>query len=97
MTDRENLAFLLATSPSLDLVDGRGYEQAADDLIANGVTVQKWIPVAERLPEADGDYLVWNNFHKAIVGHYWSKGRYFISKAVTVTHWMKLPEPPKGE
>lgn len=30
----------------------------ADHLIANGVTVQKWIPVTERLPEEDGKYLV---------------------------------------
>lgn len=55
----------------------------------------EWISVDERLPDADGDYLVWNNYHKAIVGHYWLKGRYFISKAVTVTHWMPLPEPPE--
>lgn len=39
MTDRKKLAFLLSTSPYLDVVDGRSYEQAADDLIANGVKV----------------------------------------------------------
>ena len=33
-------------------------ERYADHLIANGVTVQKWIPVTERLPEEDGRYLV---------------------------------------
>ena len=27
------------------------HEQAADHLISNGVTVQKWIPVSERLPD----------------------------------------------
>lgn len=42
MTDtKKKLAFLLATSPHLELVEGRNYEQAADDLIANGVTVQQ--------------------------------------------------------
>ena len=30
----------------------------ADHLIANGVTVQRWIPVSERLPESNGAYLV---------------------------------------
>lgn len=27
----------------------------ADHLIANGVTVQKWIPVTERLPQEKGE------------------------------------------
>lgn len=26
--------------------------------IANGVTVQRWIPVTERLPDSDGNYIV---------------------------------------
>ena len=30
----------------------------ADHLIANGVTVQQWIPVTERLPEVVDSYLV---------------------------------------
>lgn len=30
----------------------------AEDLIANGVTIQRWIPVEERLPEENGRYLV---------------------------------------
>lgn len=32
--------------------------QVADHLIANGVTIPKWIPVTGRLPENDGRYLV---------------------------------------
>ena len=28
-------------------------EECADHLIANGVTIQRWIPVTERLPEDD--------------------------------------------
>lgn len=32
--------------------------ELADHLIANGVTIQKWIPVTERLPDKDGRYLV---------------------------------------
>ena len=37
MTDTEKkLAFLLATSPYLDTLDGK-YEVAAEDLVANGV------------------------------------------------------------
>ena len=33
--------------------DGTKVCEIADHLIANGVTVQEWIPVAERLPEDD--------------------------------------------
>lgn len=31
----------------------------ADHLIANGVTIQRWIPVAERLPRSRGEVFVW--------------------------------------
>lgn len=34
-----------------------GFALAVDYLIANGVMVQRWIPVTERLPEKDGSYL----------------------------------------
>lgn len=33
-------------------------EYLADHLIANGVTIQRWIPVEERLPERNGKYMV---------------------------------------
>lgn len=38
------------------------YEAIAEFLIANGVTIQSWIPVTERLPDKDGDYLVFKRF-----------------------------------
>ena len=34
----------------------------ADYLISNGVTVQEWISVKDRLPEEDGSYLVVINY-----------------------------------
>lgn len=59
MTDREKkLTFLLATSPNLCLAKNCTYIGAAKDLIANGVTVQEWISVKDRLPEKDGLYLI---------------------------------------
>ena len=36
-------------------------ENAANILIDNGVTVQEWISVKDRLPEKDGTYLVTTN------------------------------------
>ena len=34
------------------------FEDVADYLISNGVTVQEWIPVTERLPERDKEVLL---------------------------------------
>ena len=39
--------------------EGKTFEEAlADHLISNGVTVQEWISVKDRLPETDGIYIV---------------------------------------
>ena len=55
----------------------------------------KWIPVTERLPEEDGDYLVYCGEYDGICVLYYKKGKW-RSKWKEVTHWMPLPEPPKG-
>ena len=52
MDVREKVVELLRNSPHLDIVKGyKGndctFEQGADWLIANGVTVQEWIPASE--------------------------------------------------
>ena len=52
MTDREKLIELLQCSPT-DVMGNHGVGAMADHLIANGVTIQQWIPVTERLPEDD--------------------------------------------
>ena len=78
-------------------------ENIASQLIANGVTVQEWIPVTERLPEniANRVLVVCERSNGVFYAHYekpfWinlETDKPFIS---TVTHWMPLPEPPKGE
>ena len=77
----------------------------AEDLIANGVTVQEWISVTERLPETGG-YVVCiakrNPFSRfmpmvaRIEKNGWANPitEQYISE---VTHWMPLTKPPKGE
>ena len=77
----------------------------ADCLLANGVTVQEWISVKDRLPEA-GEYVVCiakrNPFSMfmPMVARIKKNGwvnpitEQYISE---VTHWMPLPELPKGE
>ena len=63
----------------------------------NGVTVQEWISVKDRLPEqgeeaiciaADGDMMI---------GKYTEWGWMFPCYFEDLTHWMPIPLPPKGE
>ena len=85
----------------------------ADHLIAEGVTFatdNKWIPVSERLPDEEGWYLVFTtpnrgyrsiNKGQFIKGYEWDnfkpRWRGAGGTWTNVTHWMPLPEPPKGE
>jgi hypothetical protein len=68
----------------------------ADHLLTNGVTVQEWIPVSERLPEDGVQVLACTKHGKAFSAHC-ERGKFRASGSVTVTHWMPLPQPPKGE
>ena len=77
-----------------------------DRLIANGVRLEekqatsdesKWIPVTERLPEEEMEVIVYTgNILKPSVFcyHFWTAD---LLSWQSVTHWMHLPEPPKGE
>ncbi len=77
----------------------------ADQLIAHGVTVQEWISVDNELPEVGG-YVVCiakrNPFSRfmPMVARIEKNGwvnpitEQYISE---VTHWMPIPQPPKGE
>lgn len=64
-----------------------------------------WISVDERLPEKDGKYLVYDlGQHRGVsteeirITHFKSGDRYhdYMWKNC-FSHWMPLPEPPKGE
>lgn len=75
--------------------------RTADYLIANGVTVQQWIPTSERLPEENCKCLVcvdvdvWGKEYKAIAVEQYNEdwlGWYSDGgKIPNVTHWMPLP------
>lgn len=73
---------------------------------------QKWIPVTERLPEQSGKYIVcserkikvgnWERMEKKVyqakfyvypTGCHWGQR----DKGKHITHWMPMPEVPKGE
>ena len=80
-------------------------DEIASHLIAHGVTVQEWISVNDRLPEAGG-YVVCiakrNPFSRfmPMVARIEKNGwvnpitEQYISE---VTNWMPLPHPQKGE
>lgn len=74
----------------------------ADYLIANGVTIQKWIPVSERLPEINERVLVWYRDKIGKKGidtdRCWGRLGKWVRFGDGVTHWMPLPlKKPEGE
>lgn len=93
------------------------FEFIADFMMANGVTVQEWISVKDRLPDETGRYLA---VKKRIAPDELGGSRtdivilrFFVDDGFRmpthipdwineeineeVTHWMPLPQPPKGE
>ena len=79
-------------------------EKVASHLTANGVTVQEWVSVKERLPKEKVNCIVHYKHAYCDNDDYWAIGMCFYDgekfradPAYKVTHWMPLPQPPKGE
>lgn len=77
-------------------------ECTARQLYDAGYRKQEWISVDERLPDKSGKYIVCNakgmvyqtkfyTYPKDQGGHWGQK-----DKGRSITHWMHLPEAPKG-
>ena len=77
--------------------DWYGNGDIAEKLIANGVTVQEWISVKDRLPEPKEKAICLNRDGEMMIGTYTEWGWMFPCYFKSPTHWMPLPEPPKGE
>ena len=113
MDVREKLVELIIDAKRTDPETGSFTEYLADHLIANGVTVQKWISVKDKLPPYNRDVLVYrpNMAMKILVDNYagyygddddeWYEGWALYGEDANgnpvVTHWAYLPQPPKGE
>lgn len=60
-------------------------------------TNDKWVSVDERLPEKTGTYIVCTAKNSVYCAKYYANGKHFgIEMNTRITHWMPLPEPPKG-
>lgn len=108
MDVREKLVELVKRA-IIDWEHGDASEWIADHLISNGVMVQKWVPVDDRLPE-EGEYVLcvlkgFNYGGKIQVCKFVPADKFkdkpyfehFRNGFPSVTHWMPLPQPPKGE
>ena len=80
-------------------------EEIADHLLRNGVTVQEWISVDDRLPEPFVSVLVhmpgeepFPTVHEGFISNdgIWQSAM-FRREPGEVTHWQPMPQPPKGE
>ena len=70
-------------------------ENAANILIANGVTVQEWVPVEDRLPKPFENVIV---FRDGKISIDYNEGNGWFAydfNGKRVTHWMPLPQPAK--
>lgn len=72
-------------------------DEIASHLIAHGVTVQEWISVKDRLPEPKEKAICLNMDGEMMIGTYTEWGWMFPCYFEEPTHWMPLPQPPKGE
>ena len=100
----------------IDLLTGRSIdtqqdvEYVADHIISNGVTVQEWISVDERLPEKDGQYLIFTTQyftpdHIDEIDHkdgieisgYCKRYGFLSENGIHAKYWRDIPQPPKGE
>ena len=88
--------------PNLTPEEEQVFTEAINEAYLRGkADAMKWIPVTERLPEKKGNYLGFTG-SAFMVGYYKGNAVWWIwSKDVEgvdlFTHWMPLPEPPKGE
>ena len=94
MSIREKLIELLAPT-SLEFEEA---EYLADYLIKNGVTVQEWVSVEDRLPEENTTVIVATDNGIVFQCLYSYDGwDLWDDNDVNITHWQPMPQPPKGE
>lgn len=72
-------------------------------LIENGVTINEWISVKDRLPEDSTTVNLYTRGRAVGTGFYDKHTKSWVqiysggAICVDVTHWQPMPQPPKGE
>lgn len=91
---RENLIELLKSGGVRDFPFNAAL---ADHLIANCVAVQQWISITERLPGANEKVLICSLIGNQYVAQH-LRGHFYVDGCnIGASHWMPLPQPPKGD
>lgn len=107
MDVREKLVELQLQADIADNISENGTQHRefiADLMIANGVTVQEWISVDDRLPEHGDVVLCFMKFGEQRILQWDNVSSWWLGyghgddwQKADVTNWMPLPKPPKGE
>lgn len=113
MGTREKLIEILKRIDAIGDASIVGIEALADNLIENGVTVQQWIPVAERLPDdsckvvacaVNGEgkprwisCVFYSSHHKLFNASDWFSNEDAERTAVYPDFWMPMPVLYKEE
>ena len=70
-------------------------EKIATHLVANGVTVQEWISLSEQKPNRDDLVIVFFDGMRDTPAAIQIMRGWCIGGSAS--HWMPIPQPPKGE
>ena len=102
--------FYYKNPPNFSYGEGfdRGLDRAQRAILdapaADVAPVQKWISVKDRLPEEKVNCIVNYKHAYCDTDGYWAIGfcyydgeKFKFNPLYKITHWMPLPEPPKGE
>ena len=99
MSDREQLIEIILRVITTSRTSA---EHIADHFIAEGATVQKWIPVSERLPSFVDEtrFSIYDDPAVLAVFKFDDRPRIWCIDVIRrnpekFTHWMPLPELPK--